>query len=78
MKLRARDMRSVDMEERVRNIPVHHLISEPENAFQQCAACGQAFDTRSREQTIHHSEPGHRPLTDAELREFATARDQGR
>jgi hypothetical protein len=66
------------MEERVRDIPVHRIAGEPENAFQQCAACGQHFDKQSDTEVQRHKEPGHIPFTEAELREFAAARNQAR
>ena len=66
------------MEDSVRGIAVHRLRNEGENAFQQCVACGQKFDKRSLAQVLHHKQPDHRPFSDDDLKEFATAREQAR
>ena len=66
------------MSERLKTIRKHRHGEDAENAFQECAACGQSFDTRSLAQILHHKEPDHRPFTEAELQEFATARAQAR
>ena len=39
--------------------------------FHVCGDCGQAFDLRSLVQVIHHNEPRHNPLTQAELSELS-------
>ena len=40
--------------------------------FFVCGQCGQAVDSRSLFQVLHHDESGHRPLGDADLTATAT------
>jgi hypothetical protein len=38
-----------------------------------CDECGQAFDTRSIAQVVHHEELGHEPLSESELTDLTLA-----
>jgi len=64
-------------EARVRGIPVRRIGGGRERIS---AVCGlpTEFDKRVAGQVQRHNEHGHAPFTDAELREFATAREQAR